>query len=103
MILAQGERSASLVWAPKTIFSPFSFSGSARFWCAKPEKREVVWWRFTPGGGLCGLARAIIRPLLRSSPERRQAPEFKNSHYYKVVEELFRAGAVVDWEWIDTR
>jgi hypothetical protein len=31
-----------------------------------------------------------------------QAPEFKNGHYHEVVERLIRAGAVVDWEWIES-
>jgi hypothetical protein len=30
------------------------------------------------------------------------APEFKNSRYYEVVEHLIRAGATVDWEWIES-
>jgi hypothetical protein len=29
------------------------------------------------------------------------APEFKNACYYDVVERLMRAGATVDWEWIE--
>lgn len=29
------------------------------------------------------------------------APEFRNARYPEVVEHLIRAGAVVDWEWID--
>jgi hypothetical protein len=29
------------------------------------------------------------------------APEFKNARYYDVVERLIRAGATVDWEWIE--
>jgi ankyrin repeat protein len=29
------------------------------------------------------------------------APEFKNARYYEVVEHLIRAGATVDWEWIE--
>jgi len=31
-----------------------------------------------------------------------QAPEFRNGRYHEVVEHLIRAGAVVDWEWIDS-
>jgi hypothetical protein len=31
-----------------------------------------------------------------------QAPEFRNARYYGVVEHLIRAGAVVDWEWIES-
>jgi ankyrin repeat protein len=30
------------------------------------------------------------------------APESKNARYYEVVERLIRAGAVVDWEWIES-
>jgi ankyrin repeat protein len=30
------------------------------------------------------------------------APEFRNARHHQVVERLMRAGAVVDWEWIDT-
>ena len=30
------------------------------------------------------------------------APEFRNARYYEVVEHLIRAGAVVDWEWIES-
>jgi hypothetical protein len=30
------------------------------------------------------------------------APEFRNARYYKVVERLVRAGAVVDWAWIES-
>jgi hypothetical protein len=30
------------------------------------------------------------------------APEFKNARYYDVVEGLRRAGATVDWEWIES-
>ncbi len=29
------------------------------------------------------------------------APEFKNARHHEVVERLVRAGALVDWEWID--
>src|SRR5438477_6481344 len=29
------------------------------------------------------------------------APEFRNARHHEVVERLIRAGAVVDWEWID--
>jgi len=29
------------------------------------------------------------------------APEFRNARHHEVVERLMRAGAVVDWEWID--
>jgi ankyrin repeat protein len=31
-----------------------------------------------------------------------QAPEFRNSRHYEVVELLIRAGAGVDWEWIES-
>jgi ankyrin repeat protein len=30
------------------------------------------------------------------------APEFKNARYYEVVERLIRAGAIIDWEWIES-
>jgi len=30
------------------------------------------------------------------------APEFRNSRYHDVVECLVRAGAIVDWEWIES-
>jgi len=30
------------------------------------------------------------------------APEFKGARYYEVVEKLVRAGAAVDWEWIES-
>jgi len=30
------------------------------------------------------------------------APEFRNARYYDVVEHLMRAGATVDWEWIES-
>jgi len=30
------------------------------------------------------------------------APESRNADYYDVVERLVRAGAVVDWEWIES-
>jgi len=30
------------------------------------------------------------------------APEFRNARHHEVVERLVRAGAVVDWEWIDS-
>jgi ankyrin repeat protein len=30
------------------------------------------------------------------------APEFKDARYYEVVERLIRAGAIVDWEWIES-
>ena len=30
------------------------------------------------------------------------APESRNARYYEVVERLIRAGAVVDWEWIES-
>jgi hypothetical protein len=30
------------------------------------------------------------------------APEFNNARYYDVVERLMRAGATVDWEWIES-
>jgi hypothetical protein len=30
------------------------------------------------------------------------APEFKNAGYYDVAERLIRAGAIVDWEWIES-
>jgi hypothetical protein len=29
------------------------------------------------------------------------APEFRNARHYEVVERLIRAGATVDWEWIE--
>src|SRR5262249_22724568 len=29
------------------------------------------------------------------------APEFKNARHYDVVELLIRAGAIVDWEWLE--
>lgn len=30
------------------------------------------------------------------------APEFKNARHHEVVESLIRAGATVDWEWIES-
>jgi len=30
------------------------------------------------------------------------APEFRNARHHEVVERLIRAGAVVDWEWIES-
>ena len=30
------------------------------------------------------------------------APEFENAQYYDVVERLIQAGAIVDWEWIES-
>src|SRR6267154_899130 len=30
------------------------------------------------------------------------APEFKNARYHDVVERLIRAGATVDWEWLES-
>jgi hypothetical protein len=30
------------------------------------------------------------------------APEFEDTRYYEVVEHLIRAGAIVDWEWIES-
>ena len=29
-------------------------------------------------------------------------PEFRNARYHEVAERLIRAGAVVDWEWIES-
>jgi ankyrin repeat protein len=30
------------------------------------------------------------------------APEFKNGRYHEVVEHLIRAGATVDWRWLES-
>jgi ankyrin repeat protein len=31
-----------------------------------------------------------------------QTPEFRNSRYLQVVKDLIRAGAVLDWEWVES-
>jgi ankyrin repeat protein len=33
---------------------------------------------------------------------RNPAPEFKTARYHEVVERLIRAGATVDWEWLES-